>query len=349
MGPQRTAAAAVPRRGRSAAPARSGDARGHGVNGRGLLARAASARVRTGPGLGSSAQAPGSDPSRQRRHRIGAGRRRGWPACASRSLPSPGSAEGPSLPPRSGSSSAPPRARTPSPLRGPHPAQRLAGRLGAPRDPRRRPDGLSSSSGPSCARRRHGVDLAHLRPRARGRARSRDPERVRRPGLRLGERRRGLRGAHRANPSTIRTRPFGRWRGRTPTDGRAGLKVPANSSCLRRNGADDVLQRRSRGDSRSPPMSRDRGGVMRMAEEVGFEPTVRLRARRFSRPVRSTAPPLLQTGSSVTRPSGAAKPGRRGARADPNGLGGAGSWPGDARRLSSAPAGRERDMRSTLA
>ena len=207
----------------------------------------------------------------------------------------------------------------------------------------------SSSSSPSCARGRHGVDLAHLRPRARGRARSRDPERVRRPGLRLGKRRRGLRGAHRANPSTIRTRPFGRWRGRTPTDGRAGLKVPANSSCLRRNGADDVLQRRSRGDSRSPPMSRDRGGVMRMAEEVGFEPTVRLRARRFSRPVRSTAPPLLQTGSSVTRPSGAAKPGRRGARADPNGLGGAGSWPGDARRLSSAPAGRERDMRPTLA
>ena len=33
-----------------------------------------------------------------------------------------------------------------------------------------------------------------------------------------------------------------------------------------------------------------------MAEEVGFEPTVRSHARRFSRPVHSTTLPLLRSG-----------------------------------------------------
>ena len=207
----------------------------------------------------------------------------------------------------------------------------------------------SSSSSPSCARGRHGVDLAHLRPRARGRARSRDPERVRRPGYVLESAVAGCEALtelirRRSEPDLLADGADAR----RPTAGQASrcLQIPHARD---ETGADDVLQRRSRGDSRSPPMSRDHGGVTEMAEEVGFEPTVRLRARRFSRPVRSTAPPLLQTGSSVTRPSGAAKPGRRGARADPNGLGGAGSWPDDARRLSSAPAGRESDMRPTLA
>ena len=35
-----------------------------------------------------------------------------------------------------------------------------------------------------------------------------------------------------------------------------------------------------------------------MAEEVGFEPTVRFHARRFSRPVHSTTLPLLRSGWS---------------------------------------------------
>ena len=34
-----------------------------------------------------------------------------------------------------------------------------------------------------------------------------------------------------------------------------------------------------------------------MAEEVGFEPTVRVNVRRFSRPVHSTTLPLLRLGS----------------------------------------------------
>ncbi len=34
-----------------------------------------------------------------------------------------------------------------------------------------------------------------------------------------------------------------------------------------------------------------------MAEEVGFEPTVRFHARRFSRPVHSTTLPLLLSAS----------------------------------------------------
>jgi hypothetical protein len=33
---------------------------------------------------------------------------------------------------------------------------------------------------------------------------------------------------------------------------------------------------------------------LKVAEEVGFEPTVRLRVQRFSRPPRSTAPAFLQ-------------------------------------------------------
>ena len=35
-----------------------------------------------------------------------------------------------------------------------------------------------------------------------------------------------------------------------------------------------------------------------VAEEVGFEPTVRFHARRFSRPVQSTTLPLLRLGPS---------------------------------------------------
>ena len=35
-----------------------------------------------------------------------------------------------------------------------------------------------------------------------------------------------------------------------------------------------------------------------VAEEVGFEPTVRFHARRFSRPVHSTTLPLLRSGWS---------------------------------------------------
>ena len=42
-----------------------------------------------------------------------------------------------------------------------------------------------------------------------------------------------------------------------------------------------------------------------MAEEVGFEPTVRLRAQRFSRPPRSTAPaPLLDQNITYHRKLG---------------------------------------------
>ncbi len=39
----------------------------------------------------------------------------------------------------------------------------------------------------------------------------------------------------------------------------------------------------------------------RMAEEVGFEPTVRFHARRFSRPVHSTTLPLLRSGLGIGR------------------------------------------------
>ncbi len=38
-----------------------------------------------------------------------------------------------------------------------------------------------------------------------------------------------------------------------------------------------------------------------MAEEVGFEPTVRFHARRFSRPVHSTTLPLLRPGLGIGR------------------------------------------------
>ena len=38
-----------------------------------------------------------------------------------------------------------------------------------------------------------------------------------------------------------------------------------------------------------------------LAEEVGFEPTVRFHARRFSRPVHSTTLPLLQPGLAIGR------------------------------------------------